>query len=339
MHFHAVGFFFHQTCHWAFDIGLFGKCGLGVGNESFALGRILGIGGRSEQGFAVFFQNIGGLDRLLGSGHRLGHFHHQRAEVHAGRLEVVDGFAEILQRLGVQLTGGSKCGVEPCHEWRFIGRFGGPIAQRVDQLLALGRSEVRGGGKIGEGLAALRFVVGAQHSEHAFIATSRGSGIVEDQIAGRADLFAEAVVESGGFLRASQLGKALAIDLGLIGAIEQTRDLLVGGEIFARDIDKLESCDAIHFQLAAVTRKETQALAKKENNDQQQNENCEPGIRSKEEPDRPLKGKTLSLKAVATGFGGWIGGNHAGLAKWSADGGFGQANETGIAGSATMPVW
>ena len=197
---------------------------------------------------------------------------------------------------------------------------------------------MRGGGKIGEGLGALGLVVGAQHSEHAFIATSRGSGIVEDQIAGRADLFAEAAVERGGFLRASQFGKAFAIDLGLIGTVEKTGDLFVGAEVLARDIDELKAGDAIDLQLAAVTWKEPESFAQEENNDQKKNENRESGIRCEEEPDRPFKGKTPPLEAMATGFGLGIWGNHAGLAKWSADGGFRQANETGIAGSATMPV-
>ena len=197
---------------------------------------------------------------------------------------------------------------------------------------------MRGGGKFGEGLGALGLVVGAQHGEHASIATGRGSGIVKDQVAGRADLIAVAVVERGGFLRAQQLGKAFAIDLGLIGAVEKAGDLFMGGQVFARDVDELKAGDAIDLQLATITGKETHAFAQQENNDQKKNENRESGIRCEEEPDRPFKGKTPPLEAMATGFGLGIWGNHAGLAKWSADSGFRQANETGIAGSATMPV-
>ena len=204
MNFHAVGLFLHQRRHRPFDIGLLGECGLGIGDQLFAFNRILGIGGRGKEGFAVLFENVGSLQRLFGGGDRLGHFHHDRAEVHAGGLEVVDRFTKLLQRLGMRLAGGGECGIELGHERRLIGRLSGSVAQRVDQLLALGLAEVWGGGKIGEGLGALGLVVGAQHSEHAFIATSRGSGIVEDQVAGRADLIAEGAVERGSFLRAKQ---------------------------------------------------------------------------------------------------------------------------------------
>ena len=129
MDFDAVGLFLHQHCHWAFDIGFVGERGLGIGDQFFALDRILGVGCCGQQGFAVFFQNVGRLKCLLGGGDRLGHFHHDRAEVHAGGLEVVDRFTELLQRIGMGLAGGDECGVELGHERRLIGRLGGSIAQ------------------------------------------------------------------------------------------------------------------------------------------------------------------------------------------------------------------
>ena len=113
--FHAVGLFLHQCRHRAFVIRLLCECGLGIGDQLFALDRILGIGGRGKQGFAVFFENVGSLERLFGGGDRLGHFHHDRAEVHAGGLEVVDRFTKLLQRLGMRLAGGGECGIELGH--------------------------------------------------------------------------------------------------------------------------------------------------------------------------------------------------------------------------------
>ena len=302
--FDAVRAAFQQDLDGAFDVGFISEGGVGLGGEFLAFGGVFGAGGGGEEGIAVLFEDVGVLDLFLGGGDGFGHFRDQRAEVRAGGFEGVDGGAHGQQRLRLFLLGGGEFLGERGDEGGVFGGFNSAGADGFDQIAALVCREVRGGGQRGEGFEFLFVEVGLEGGEHLRVGGNLGLGVAEDEIAGGAGLVGVSVEKRAGFLRAAHLGGAFAVDFGVIRAVEHAGELLVGAEIFPREIDEFETGDAINLQFALVAGEESEAFLEQENDDEREDDDGQPGVGGEEELDRLFAGEAPFLETVGR-FSRW----------------------------------
>ena len=296
--FDAVRAAFQQDLDGAFDVGFVGEGGVGLGGEFLAFGGVFGAGGGGQKGLAVLFEDVGVLDLFLGGGDGFGHFRDQRAEVRAGGLEGVDGGAHGLQRLRLFFAGGGEFLGERGDEGGVVGGIDGAGADGFDQTAALVDREVRGGGQRGEGLEFLLVEIGPEGGEHLRVGSDLGLGVAEDQVAGGAGLVGVGVEKRAGFLRAAQFFGALAIDFGVIRAVEHAGELLVGRQVFPGEIDEFEAGDAVNLQFPLVTGEKPEPFLEQENDDEREDDDGQPGVGREEELDRLFAGEAPFLETV-----------------------------------------